>query len=111
MQTDPHLYYRRLCLTNSDDNWYYRIPILSAIDPETFVSSLLQQSPENQGLIWRTFKARYEHGDLNGDLAAEKPWLEKVREKLQQQAEGMSAMGQYLMRQRVASCITHFLEA
>src|SRR5262249_34116120 len=36
METDPHLYRRRLCLTNSDDNWYYRISILSFIDPGTF---------------------------------------------------------------------------
>jgi hypothetical protein len=109
METDPHLYQRRLSLTNSEDNWYYRIPILSFVDAETFVSSLLRQSPEHQRIIWATFKPRYEHHGLKKELAAERTWLEQVRAKLHQRAESMSEIGKYRVQQSIKIFIDPWL--
>ena len=109
METDPELYIRRICLTNSSDNWYYRLPILASIDPERFVSSLMQQSPEHQRLIIRAFKARYEHGGLEGELASEKPWLADVRTRLLGRADRLSPMGKYRLLRLVETVITRAL--
>jgi hypothetical protein len=111
MEQDPHLYQRRLCLTNSEDNWYYRIPILSFIDPETFVSSLMRQSPEHQRIIWVTFKPRYEHGGLNKELAPERVWLERVRTKLHERAKNMTPIGRYRVEESIKHSIDRWLES
>ena len=105
METDPELYVRRICLTSSSDNWYHRIPILASIKPETFVSSLMQQSPEHQRLIIRAFKSRYEHGGLEGELASEKPWLTDVRTRLLGRADCLSPIGKYRLLKLVEANI------
>jgi hypothetical protein len=110
MESDPELYVRRICLTNSSDNWYYRIPILAAIEPERFVSSLTRQSPEHQRLIIRAFKSRYEHGGLEGELASERPWLADIYKRLLERADGLSSIGKYRLVNWVKASIVPALE-
>jgi hypothetical protein len=109
MAADPHLYYRRVCLTNSEDNLYYNIPILSAIKPDAFVSSVLQQSPSHQWVILKAFKLRYEHDDLKGRLAPEHPWLALVSKKLLQKAKRMPPKSKYQLTRCVELFIAPFL--
>jgi hypothetical protein len=109
MRNDPNLYYQRLCLTNSDKNLYYRIPILSVINPSDFVTALLQQSPPHQALILRAFKARYEQGDLKNRLAQEQPWLGLVQDELAKQTESMSVMEKHRLTIWIDGCIRPFL--
>ncbi len=82
LQLDPDLYVRRLCVPSSGDSIYCRIPILASIDPQVFVDLVLQQIPSRQHVIMMAFKGRYEHGQLQRELAAEAPSLQGVRDKL-----------------------------
>jgi KAP family P-loop domain len=95
MEQDPDLYLRRLCFTNSPDNSYYQIPILASISPEFFVSTVLKQHPAHQRRIFVAFKARYEHGGLQGHLASERPWLAAVRDQLVEKANSLPPIGRY----------------
>lgn len=89
MKSDPNLFFRRLNLTNSEDNIYWRVPILAFIDPEDFVDELLGLSPSLQRSALMAVKARYEHASLDGELKKEKPWLETVAVKLEDKASRM----------------------
>ena len=110
LQADRDLYFRRLCVTSSDDSIYYRIPILASIDPEVFVDLVLQQSPSRQGVILMAFKGRYEHGQLKGELAVEAPWLLEVRDKLLSAAACMSQLGKYRIDRFVQWYLDPFLK-
>lgn len=105
MASDPKLYFRRLCLTNSDDNWYSRVPILAYIDPNRFVAVLLQQHPAHQRVIMSAFRSRYEHGGLQGDLAAERTWLIAVRDMLIKRSFTMPAIGRFRLQENVMANI------
>jgi hypothetical protein len=95
METDADLYLRRLCFTQSGDNLYPRIPILSFIGPDAFVTSFMAQRPAHQRTIMRAFKGRYEGGQLGRELAPEQAWLQAVRDKLVKEAESMVGIGRY----------------
>ncbi len=101
MASDPKLYFRRLCLTEGDDNWFGKVPILSYIEPGRFVAVLLKQHPAHQRVIMSAFHARYEHGGLQGDLAAERTWLVVVRDKLIRRALAMPAIGRFRLLENV----------
>jgi KAP family P-loop domain len=105
MESDPHLFFQRVCLTNSTDNWYYHIPILASIDPSAFVSSMLKSSPAHQRTIMMALRTRYEHGGLQGELAAEKAWLIVVRDKLWEHAWGLPPIGKYRLVANIKSNI------
>ena len=101
MASDPKLFFRRLCLTDSEDNWYAKVPILSHIDPGRFVAVLLKQHPAHQRVIMSAFHSRYEHGGLQGDLAAERTWLTAVRDKLINRSFAMPAIGRFRLLENV----------
>lgn len=82
MENNVDLYFRRLCLTNSDENIYYKTPILAHIQPKFFLENVFRQNPVSQKTIFSAFKARYQYGDLNDRLADEKPWLAEIRDLL-----------------------------
>lgn len=95
MKTEPELYFRRLCLTNSADNTYYRTPILMHIDPAKFVETILNLHPVNMRTAFSVFSSRYEHGDLEGRLSSEKPWLENVRDLLIENAKNSPPLAKF----------------
>lgn len=101
MASDPKLYFRRLCLSNSDENAYSKVPILSYIDPNQFVAALLKQHAAHQRIIMSAFRSRYEHGGLQGDLAAERPWLIAVRDKLIKRSLAMPAIGRFRLLENI----------
>ena len=92
MGIDPSLFYRRLNYTNTGDSVYQRVPILASIDPERFVEALLSLHPSIQRTVLMALKARYEHGQLDRDLAPEKAWITDVRDKLLSAANAMQPM-------------------
>lgn len=110
LQTAPELYVRRLCVTSSADSIYCHVPILASIDPGRFVDLVLQQSPSRQRVILMAFKARYEHGQLKGELAAEAPWLQRVRDRLLSAATSMSHLGKHRTGLFVQWYLDPFLE-
>lgn len=95
MVSDVELFYRRINLTNSKENTYYRFPILASIDPKNFVNSLLTIPPDHQNMVMRALKVRYDHGILDRDLSAEREWLTKVRDALESVAEKSSPIRKY----------------
>jgi hypothetical protein len=101
LASDPKLYFRRLCPAGGDDNRYGKVPILSYIDPNRFVAALLKQHPSHQRVIMTVFHARYEHGELKGELAAERTWLEVVRDKLIKRSFTMPAIGRFRLLESV----------
>jgi hypothetical protein len=105
MKADPHLFFRRICVTNSADNLYYRIPILASIDPTAFVSSILECHPADQRTIMMALRSRYEHGGLQRELAPEKAWLSAVRDKLIENAAGLPPIGKYRLMEAIRAFI------
>jgi hypothetical protein len=101
METDPSLYARRLCLTNSEENIYYDIPILSYIDPGSFVQTVLRQPESHQRIIFTGFKGRYQNGALSDRLPREIDWLTTVKDKFVEAAKKMSPIGKYRLLQNV----------
>lgn len=95
MRSDTHLYFRRLCLTNSAENLYYDTPILAAIEPKEFVRTCLSISPAGQRTVFMVFQDRYQNGRLEGSLAPEKAWLIQVKKLLLEAAAQMSPVGRY----------------
>ncbi|WIW43925.1 hypothetical protein ML401_20655 [Bradyrhizobium sp. 62B] len=81
MKADVQLFYRRLCLTNSDDNIYHSTPLLAFIDPEEFVQAVLDLPTGEQHIVFMMFKSRYDHGQLDGDLSGERAWAETAKGK------------------------------
>jgi KAP family P-loop domain len=103
MKENPRLFFTRICATNSDENLYYRTPILPFIDPDKFVDTVLDQHPADQRTILMAFKGRYESGELNGDLASEKDWLISVRTKFGERADSLPPVGKYRLLETVRS--------
>lgn len=95
LQTDPELYFRRLCVTSSAVGTYHNIPILASIDPGHFVELVVKQPPSSQREILMAFKGRYSHGQLTGELAAEASWLQCVRDLLITAGNSMSPLGKH----------------
>lgn len=53
-------------------------PILASIPPAEFVSELMTTTPEQQRLVFKAFKERYQFASSDEPLASEKPWLKEV---------------------------------
>ncbi len=89
MVSDNRLFYRLVCLSNSEDNKYYRIPIFKYIKPETFVESMVRISPKDRRRLGDVFKSRYEHLEINKSLVDELDWLKLVRTLLENEVENL----------------------
>jgi hypothetical protein len=109
MKVDPTLFFRRVCLTNNDDNIYYRVPILASINPDTFVVSFLDLHPAHQRTVMMALRSRYEHSALERELASEKDWLHSIISKLKERATGMSEIGRYRLLKNIESNLASFL--
>ena len=78
MVADPELFFRRISLTNDGANEFYNTPILASLDPDRFVSVLIDHHPAPQRTILLALKARYEHGKLDRELKEERSWATDV---------------------------------
>jgi len=83
MASDNRLFYRSVCLTNSEDNKYYQIPIFKYIKPERFVESMTHTSAKDRRRLGNMFKSRYEHHDINKLLVDELFWLKYIKHLLE----------------------------
>jgi hypothetical protein len=101
MQTDPGLFFQRLNLTNSEDNRFYHIPILAALETDAFVMSFLAQHPLSQRTILLAIKTRHEGGHLDREVSTERPWLEEVRAKLIAASGAMSPIAAHRLRMNI----------
>lgn len=99
MKCDGDLFYRRVTLTNSEDNRYYNVPILHAYPAEAFVTDLLAIDPPAQKTILGALAARYKHSAFAQELAPEMDWIKDVYSRLQLARSDMTGVAQIRMTQ------------
>lgn len=109
MGNDPELYSRRISYTNSSENIYALVPILASINPDEFVTKLLEQPPLHQKIIFEAFRMRYQYGALRNDLATEQDWLRSVHEKLLAFADSSPPFTKNRIRKLTEWNITEYL--
>ena len=78
MKSNPNRFADMITFRPNSDNKYYRLPIFSRIDAESFAEAFLAATPEGQWIIGRALKARYENGALESILSEEKCWLNSL---------------------------------
>jgi hypothetical protein len=98
MVADPDLFWRRVGLVQGEENSFYSVPVLATLDPDAFATAFLDHHPASQRTVLNALKSRYEHGHLDRELAAERPWAIAVRSKLLQATGGMSPIGRHRMQ-------------
>ena len=62
---------------------------------------LIDHHPAPQRTILLALKARYEHGKLGRELKEERSWATDVRNRLYAEAEGLSPISKYRVRQNL----------
>lgn len=87
LETDTHLFYRRIILNNDPENIYFKTPILHLIPPADFVSRLLSAAPEDRRTVAYALKERYAFQQFNADLLPELDWLKKVADQLRSEIQ------------------------
>lgn len=106
---DPQLFYRRVCLSNHEDNLYYEIPIFHYIKPEEFVSAFVSVPTDSKNTVCYAIGERYKFSQFNKSLKIEMEWLEAVVKLLEEQAQLRS--GKISGYQLNSMITTYFLEA
>lgn len=76
---------------------YSRIPVLSKIAPDKFVSVWLSKPKKEWMQVTYTLQHRYEHGMLSNDLSDEKEWLNEVIQKIEQLAIDQTGFKRYCL--------------
>lgn len=90
LETDTHLFYRRIILNNDPENIYFKTPILHLIPPADFVNHLLSAAPEDRRTVAYALKERYAFQQFNADLLPELDWLNKVADQLRSEIRARS---------------------
>jgi hypothetical protein len=93
MKKDAGLFYRRLNLTNSEDNKYYDIPILSYIAPDRFAEVFFQSDVRAQRGILLAIKERHKDSGFATALLTEKPWIAAVKDRIHAECATLNAWG------------------
>jgi len=77
MIDDTALFERMLVLSNSEDQKYFRTPILSYMQPKDFMEALDKVNDKRS--IGELLERRYEFSDFNKDLLKELSWLSDLK--------------------------------
>lgn len=101
MREDQQLFFRKLNLTNSEENIYYDVPILKYVKADEFVNELTSLHPEKQQLVFSALRARYQHGRINGELANEKGWLIQFKQKLLRKSRKLHKVARYNLERSI----------
>lgn len=88
MLEDPNLFYHRIGLTNSRENYYYDVPILLEIQPDKFANELCILNREDSSIILSGLKNRYQVIMNNSPYNEERGWLESVISYLETMING-----------------------
>jgi len=112
MTEDIEKFYRRINLCNHEDNIYYDIPILLHIDPNEFVSTLMNISPKDKNTIGYGLVERYKFSNFNATLKQELEWLKEVRGLLiQEQQSREGKLSAYQIRNFIEYCLNKAIES
>jgi hypothetical protein len=80
---------------SSGSGIYAHTAILHNIDPVRFVSAIEALPPKQQKELFRYFAARYEHGNLSGELSDERDWVKRVRDLWVKQGTGKTGIAKF----------------
>lgn len=109
MKKDAQAYFRQLCLNNVTESPFFDIPVLAKIEPDVFVDHVLKLQPTSQAAVFSTFEGRYDRGQLNGELKAEKAWLADVKKCFEKRMTSLPPMSRYRLKNRIGHSIEPFL--
>jgi KAP family P-loop domain len=109
MKKDVQAFFRQLCVNNVTASPFFDIPILAKIEPEVFVDRVLELDPVSQSSVFSMFEGRYDRGQLDADLKAEKPWLARVAEVFRSKISSLRPMSRYRLKNRIGRTIDRFL--
>ena len=85
-------FFRKLCLNNVTASPFFDIPVLAKIDPEVFVDRVLKLDPPSQASVFSVFQGRYDRGQLDNELKAERPWLIQVKNSFEKRMASLRPM-------------------
>ncbi|TRW93079.1 P-loop NTPase fold protein [Candidatus Methylobacter oryzae] len=109
MQQDPIVFAKMLFEINEENNHFYNKPILTYIEPETFVNKVIASLPRIYYPLLTAFESRYNVSYIS-DILPELKWIHKVQELVNQEIKSRSGKisGVQLdyLSQRMTKCIT-----
>ncbi|HCU70804.1 MAG TPA: NTPase [Candidatus Moranbacteria bacterium] len=85
MREDINRFSRMIHICNSEEQIYYKIPILKYIKPKEFVAAFLSLKPADRRIVVSTFSRRYQFNDK--ELIEELDWLKSVKDMIEKQAK------------------------
>ena len=110
LRSDPDAFYGLVVSTNVGPSTYCRTPILATIDPVEFLDVICKLSEEGKRTVFLALTSRYEHSQLERDLAAEREWLLQFREvALKRAEEEPSPMERHKLSSRLEHSVDVYL--
>jgi hypothetical protein len=103
MVHDSDAFLHQVCPTGAGPGTYSRLPVLRAIEPADFVAAFAEQNAEGRRKILLTLGIRYEHLQIDTDLAIERPWLRDVYDKLIAYADGLGPIPRGALKEGIKS--------
>jgi hypothetical protein len=94
MKEDINKFSRMIHICNSEEQVYYKTPILKYIKPKEFVVTFLSLKPADRRIVVSTFNRRYQFNDK--ELIEELDWLKEVAEILKKQAQKDKSVSGYV---------------
>ncbi len=111
LYTNSSLFLHRICLTNSEDNIYFNVPILKEIQPEEFSKTLLELKLDTIKKVLSALEARYNvDKSIIEDILVEKEWLEEVLKNLIHFANQKTSIEKYKIDNILIKRINHILK-
>jgi hypothetical protein len=90
-----------VCWAGDDAEQYVEAPVLAKIAVDEFVDAFLALHPNDQNIVMRALKGRYESGHLLRDLKSERPWITSVRDALTKRMPELSPLSQYRLQKHI----------
>lgn len=110
LKSDAELFARRILHNGGEDSRWSDTAVLHFIDPAALASWMAEQHPAVQRDIVISLSVRYDHGALDGRLAPEREWLERLRDHLFAEAAKLRAVGKDRLENIVKWYLTPILE-
>jgi hypothetical protein len=101
MSSDSGSFLRKICATATGPATYARLPVLAAISPDVFVAGFVGLGYEGRKDVLLALAMRYEHLDIDPDLATERPWLEDVHNELIRHSNSLSPVPRAFLREQI----------
>ncbi len=95
LKEDPSSIFQTISSTNYGPNGLAHVPILAQIPPKTFLDAWLSGPRSGWRQTTMALDNRYEHGQLDRNLAIELPWLIKIAQEMDARIEAAMGLDAY----------------